>query len=246
MQETKLGDPDAPVMTFAMAGYQLVHHGEGRWNGVAIAAREGMAVSTMSSRTSAMGLSATAGRAPAAEAGEDDFDPFDEARMVAATIDGLRIVSLYAPNGRVVGSPFYAGKLAWFERLARWITAELATGASGTDGALVVGGDLNVAPTDATCGTPRPSTAEPTCREPERVAFRQLLDPGWPTRIGPGTTKPGGSRGGTTEPATSTRTSGCGSTTSSWRRAWRRGSSTRRSTAKPARVRRRRPTMPRS
>ena len=44
MQETKLADADAPVMTFAMAGYQLVHHGEGRWNGVAIAARDGLAI----------------------------------------------------------------------------------------------------------------------------------------------------------------------------------------------------------
>ena len=42
MQETKLGDADAPVMAFGMAGYQLVHHGEGRWNGVAIAARNGL------------------------------------------------------------------------------------------------------------------------------------------------------------------------------------------------------------
>ena len=45
MQETKLTDADAPVMAFAMAGYQLVHHGEGRWNGVAIAARNGLAIS---------------------------------------------------------------------------------------------------------------------------------------------------------------------------------------------------------
>ena len=75
--------------------------------------------------------------APARDAGEDDFDPFDEARMVAATVDGLRVVSLYAPNGRVVDSPFYAGKLAWFERLARWIGDELAAGAGGTDGSLV-------------------------------------------------------------------------------------------------------------
>ena len=44
MQETKLTDADAPVMTFGMAGYQLVHHGEGRWNGVAIAARNGLAI----------------------------------------------------------------------------------------------------------------------------------------------------------------------------------------------------------
>src|SRR6476620_2902391 len=44
MQETKLSDDDAPVMAFAMAGYQLVHHGEGRWNGVAIAARDGLSI----------------------------------------------------------------------------------------------------------------------------------------------------------------------------------------------------------
>ena len=44
MQETKLGDDDAPVMAFAMAGYDLVHHGEGRWNGVAIAVRQGIGV----------------------------------------------------------------------------------------------------------------------------------------------------------------------------------------------------------
>ena len=41
--------------------------------------------------------------------------------MVAATVDGLRVVSIYAPNGRVVDSPFYLGKLAWFDRLARWV-----------------------------------------------------------------------------------------------------------------------------
>ena len=45
IQETKLTDADAPAMAFAMAGYQLVHHGEGRWNGVAIAARDGLAIS---------------------------------------------------------------------------------------------------------------------------------------------------------------------------------------------------------
>src|SRR5258708_23224959 len=43
MQETKLSDADAPLMTFQMAGYQLVHHGEGRWNGVAVAAKDGIA-----------------------------------------------------------------------------------------------------------------------------------------------------------------------------------------------------------
>ena len=98
--------------------------------------------------------------------------------MVAATVDGLRVVSLYAPNGRVVDSPFYAGKLAWFERLARWIGDELASGAGGTDGALVLGGDLNVAPTDEDVWDARAVHGGTHVSEPERAAFRALLAPG--------------------------------------------------------------------
>ena len=125
MQETKLTDDDAPVMAFAMAGYQLVHHGEGRWNGVAIAARDGLSIADVVTN---FGDGPVRDSGPGGAGGrgldEEDFDPFDEARMLAATVDGIRLVSLYAPNGRVVGSPFYAGKLAWFERLARWIRDE--------------------------------------------------------------------------------------------------------------------------
>ncbi len=122
IQETKLTDGDAPVMAFAMAGYQLIHHGEGRWNGVAIAARDGLAISDVVTNFGDGPVRDSGpGGAGASVASEDDFDPFDEARMVAATVEGLRVVSLYAPNGRVVGSPFYTGKLAWFERLARWV-----------------------------------------------------------------------------------------------------------------------------
>ena len=109
-------------MAFGMAGYQLVHHGEGRWNGVAIAARQGLAISDVVTNFGDGPVRDSGpGGAGAEVAGEDDFDPSDEARMVAATVDGLRVVSLYAPNGRVVESPFYAGKLTWFERLARWV-----------------------------------------------------------------------------------------------------------------------------
>ena len=97
--------------------------------------------------------------------------------MVAATVDGLRIVSLYAPNGRVVGSPFYAGKLAWFERLARWIRPNWRR-APGTDGALVLGGDLNVAPTDADVWDAQAVHGGTHVSEPERAAFRALLDRG--------------------------------------------------------------------
>ena len=209
MQETKLTDADAPVMSFAMAGYQLVHHGEGRWNGVAIAARDGMAVSDVVTNFGDGPVRDSGpGGAGAEVTGEDDFDPFDEARMVAATVDGLRVVSLYAPNGRVVGSPFYDGKLAWFERLARWI------GEQGDASDLVLGGDLNVAPTDADVWDAAAVHGGTHVSEPERAAFRALLDlAAWSTAIGPSTPRLAGSRGGTTAPGCSTRTSGCASTT---------------------------------
>jgi exodeoxyribonuclease-3 len=174
LQETKLTDADAPVMAFAMAGYQLVHHGEGRWNGVAIATRNGLAIDDVVTNFGDGPVRDSGpGGAGAEVTGEDDFDPFDEARMVAATVDGLRVVSLYAPNGRIVDSPFYAGKLAWFERLERWIRETTAPGDS-----VVLGGDLNVAPTDADVWDAAAVHGGTHVSEPERAAFRWLLDAG--------------------------------------------------------------------
>jgi exodeoxyribonuclease-3 len=174
LQETKLTDGDAPVMTFAMAGYQLIHHGEGRWNGVAVAARDGIAVSDVVTNFGDGPVRDSGpGGTGADVASEDDFNPFDEARMLAATVDGLRVVSLYAPNGRIVGSPFYTGKLAWFERLVRWIRD---TGAA--DGSLVLGGDLNIAPTDKDVWDTAAVHGGTHVSEPEREAFRALLATG--------------------------------------------------------------------
>src|SRR6476620_208786 len=173
MQETKLGDADAPVMAFAMAGYQLVHHGEGRWNGVAIAARDGFAIEDVVTN---FGDGPVRDSGPgSAAAAEDDFNPFDEARVLAATIEGLRVVTVYAPNGRVVGSPFYEGKLKWFERLGRYIDEERAAGRGDT---LVVGGDFNVAPTDIEVWEPKDAHGGTHVSEPERAAVRALLDRG--------------------------------------------------------------------
>ncbi len=174
IQETKLTDGDAPVMAFAMAGYQLLHHGEGRWNGVAMAVRDGLAVGDVVTNFGDGPVRDSGPGGAGAEAvGEDDFDPFDEARMLAATVDGLRVVSLYAPNGRVVGSPFYTGKLAWFERLARWVRD-----AEAASGSLVLGGDLNVAPTDTDVWDADAVHGGTHVSEPERAAFRALLDLG--------------------------------------------------------------------
>ena len=174
MQETKLTDDDAPVMAFGMAGYQLVHHGEGRWNGVAIAVRNGLSISDVVTN---FGDGPVRDSGPGGEgatvASEDDFNPFDEARMLAASVDGLRIVSVYAPNGRVVGSPFYTGKLAWFERLGRWIGD---TGSARGD--LVIGGDFNIAPTEDDVWDAAAVHGGTHVSEPERTAFRALLDLG--------------------------------------------------------------------
>jgi exodeoxyribonuclease-3 len=173
MQETKLGDVDAPVMAFGMAGYQLVHHGEGRWNGVAIAARNGLAIDDVVTN---FGDGPVRDSGPGGTAGsEDDFDPFDEARMLAATVDGLRIVTVYAPNGRVVGSPFYQGKLAWFERLGRFLDDERAAGRGDR---LLVGGDFTVAPADIDVWDPAAAHGGTHVSEAERAAVRALLERG--------------------------------------------------------------------
>jgi exodeoxyribonuclease-3 len=174
MQETKLSDADAPLMTFQMAGYQLVHHGEGRWNGVAVAVRDGF---TIDDPITNFGDGPVRDSGPGASALQDeDFDPSDEARMLSIRVtkpggEPVRVVSLYAPNGRVVGSPFYDGKLRWFARARRWLDATRDPAE-----ALVVGGDLNIAPADIDVWDARAVHGGTHVSEPEREAFRNLLD----------------------------------------------------------------------
>jgi exodeoxyribonuclease-3 len=162
MQETKLADRDAPAQTFHQAGYELAHHGEGRWNGVAIASRCGIAEVTTN-----FGAPLRRGQTP--DVGDDE--PLAEARMIAAVCGGIRVVSLYAPNGRVVGSPFYQAKLQWFDRLARWLADAADPGA-----ALVLGGDLNVAPADIDVWDPAACHGGTHVSPPERAAFARLCE----------------------------------------------------------------------
>jgi exodeoxyribonuclease III len=160
MQETKLADAAAPVEAFGAAGYELAHHGEGRWNGVAIASRCGIADVVTN-----FGQPRETPRT--SETGDDE--PFAEARMMAATCDGVRIVCVYAPNGRVVGSEFYEAKLAWYARLAQWF-AEAADASQP----LVIGGDFNVAPADEDVWNPRACHGGTHVSAPEREAFARL------------------------------------------------------------------------
>jgi exodeoxyribonuclease-3 len=160
MQETKLADADAPVAAFRDAGYDLVHHGEGQWNGVAIAARGGIGDVVTN-----FGEPLHPARTP--NVGDDE--PLAEARMIAATCGGMRVVSLYAPNGRSVGSPFYQAKLAWYARLAHWLDT-LGDPAEP----LVLGGDFNVAPEDKDVWDPEACHGGTHVSPQERDAFFRL------------------------------------------------------------------------
>jgi len=160
MQETKLADADAPDAVFEGAGYALAHHGEGRWNGVAIASRVGL--------TDVVTSFGEPRRIPSTPDVADD-EPLAEARMISAMCGGIRVVSVYAPNGRVVGSPFYAAKLAWYDRLVRWVTETRSP-----DEPLVLGGDFNVAPTDLDVWDPAACHGGTHVSEPERQAFARL------------------------------------------------------------------------
>lgn len=163
MQETKLHDADAPVAVFGEAGYELAHHGEGRWNGVAIASRRGIArVET--------NFGAPLPAAVTPETGDDE--PLAEARMIAADCGGVRVVSLYAPNGRIVGSTFYQAKLGWFERLGRWLEE-----AADPTQPLLLGGDFNVAPQDVDVWNPVAAHGGTHVSPAEREAFFRVC--GW-------------------------------------------------------------------
>jgi exodeoxyribonuclease-3 len=122
LQETKASDTGFPALEFHGRGYDAVHHGEGRWNGVAILSRVGLDDPV---------------------SGFADGEPPDpEARLVTATCGGVRVSSAYVPNGREVGHDHYRYKLRWLDRLRAHIVAD------GVDRPRAVCGDFNVAPDD--------------------------------------------------------------------------------------------------
>jgi exodeoxyribonuclease III len=160
IQETKLANEHVPREELARQGYELAHHGEGRWNGVAIASRVGI---TDVIENFAEPL------APAETPEIGDDEPLAEARMISAICAGIRVASVYAPNGRSLGSPSYQAKLAWFARLSRWLEET-----QSPEQALVLGGDFNVAPTDNDVWDPEACHGGTHVSPEERAAFGAL------------------------------------------------------------------------
>jgi exodeoxyribonuclease-3 len=175
MQETKLADEAAPEMPFAMAGYSLTHHGEGRWNGVAIASRVGISdvVTNFGDGPVRHSPGPETGTSAVVEALEAEASEAsaDEARMISAVCGGIRVVSVYAPNGRALDTPFYRAKLAWFERLARWLRE-----ACDPAEPLLIGGDFNVAPEDADVYDMADFAGATHVSAPERAAVAALRE----------------------------------------------------------------------
>jgi exodeoxyribonuclease-3 len=162
LQETKLADSEVPREAFEKLGYALAHHGEkGGRNGVAIASRVGLD-----------DVVTNFGRPLAPPQTEDsDDEPFAEARMISASCGGVRVVSIYAPNGREVSSRFYQAKLVWFDRLAKWLENARTPGDS-----LLVGGDFNVAPTDIDVWDPAACHGGTHVSPPERAALDRVCE----------------------------------------------------------------------
>ncbi|MFR9722000.1 exodeoxyribonuclease III [Streptomyces sp. MS19] len=126
LQELKCDDAAFPAARLREAGYEAAVHADGRWNGVAVLSRAGLTDVTR-------GLPCC-----------PEYDGVSERRAVAATCGGVRVWSVYVPNGREVGHPHYAYKLEWLGALRETVAADAAG-----DRPFAVLGDFNVAPEDA-------------------------------------------------------------------------------------------------
>jgi exodeoxyribonuclease-3 len=154
LQELKNATEAFPADEVKALGYDVAAFGLGRWNGVAILSRTGL-------DDVVRGLTA-----------EPQFGGAAEARAIGATCGGVRVWSVYVPNGREPDSPHYAYKLEWLEALRTTVAAEL----SGAPFAVL--GDFNVAPTDADVWDRSLFDGSTHVTAPERAALARLRDLG--------------------------------------------------------------------
>ncbi len=150
LQETKCTDEQFPALALQAAGYRAAYHGEKSYNGVAILAKSQL-------------------HDVRASLCDEVDDP--QARVISATIESVRIYSIYAPNGQAVGSPAYQYKLEWYRRLRDCLTREPTS-------EVIVCGDFNVAPEDIDTHDPALWQGAIMCSDAERRAFHELRDVG--------------------------------------------------------------------
>lgn len=151
LQETKLADATFPHLAFSALGYESVHHGNGRWNGVAILSRVGID-------------DIVNGFAP-------PLDADTETRLVTARCGGVSVTSVYVPNGRSLDSDHYEYKLAWLGKLRQHLDL-----VSDPGQAVAVCGDYNIAPTDLDVWDPSAFVGATHVSDPERKALTELED----------------------------------------------------------------------
>ncbi len=148
LQETKTEDANFPAAALQSAGYQVVFSGQKTYNGVAIVTRN------------------AAGDIQAGIPGFVD----EQKRVLAATVNGVRIVCAYVPNGQAVDSDKYVYKLSWLEAFERWLADELKRHPD-----LAVLGDYNIAPADEDVHDPKAWEGQVLCSAPERAAFGRII-----------------------------------------------------------------------
>src|SRR5260221_5450366 len=151
VQELKTEDAKFPRAELQALGYQAAFSGQKTYNGVAILSRSAPADSST---------------------GMPGFAD-EQKRVIAATVDGVRVVCVYCPNGQAIGSEKYDYKLRWYAALRDYLAAELRRHAQ-----LAVAGDVNVAPADRDVHDPKVWEGQVHVSEPERMAWRALLELG--------------------------------------------------------------------
>ncbi len=172
VQETKCTDDQFPAMELLADGYEVAHLGLNQWNGVGVISRVGL-------DDIELGF-------PGQPCWGDSEQT--EARAIGVTCGGVRVWSLYVPNGRALGDPHYDYKLQWLGALreagADWL-------AKDPDSQIVLCGDWNVAPTDGDVWDPALFTQTTHTSAPEREAFGAVVDAGFADLVRPFAPGPG-------------------------------------------------------
>lgn len=176
MQETKCTDEQFPSMPFAALGYEVAHHGLNQWNGVAIASRIGL-------EDVQIGFDGQP-----TWSSKPDEEARAEARALGATCGGVRVWSLYIPNGRALADPHYAYKLDWLAALrdnaAGWLEQDPTS-------PIALVGDWNIVPQDEDVWDMGVFEGKTHVSEAERAAFTAMIDAQFADVVRPFTPGPG-------------------------------------------------------